>query len=103
MHLSANHSASNLPKSFPIGTTYVVEGRGGEAGQLQVYSRYLVLPGGQRINLVDDASLKAAGPASARKRRSSRARGGSPNGRKMPSIGAKKISAAAGTPRQGRR
>src|ERR1700749_1570347 len=49
MQFSTDHSPSNLPKKFPIGTTYVVEGRGGEAGELQVYSRYVVLPGGRRI------------------------------------------------------
>jgi hypothetical protein len=30
---------------FPIGTTYVVEGRAGEHGKLLVSSRYVVLPG----------------------------------------------------------
>ena len=40
-----------LPKRFPVGTTYVVEGQGGEHGQLLVSSRYVVLPGGQRIEI----------------------------------------------------
>jgi hypothetical protein len=32
----------------------VVEGRGGEEGHLQVFSRYVVLPDGKRINLGAD-------------------------------------------------
>ena len=103
MHLSDSHNPRGLPKKFPIGTTYVVEGRGGEAGALQVYSRYVVLPGGKRINLVDDSKAKAAGPASPHPRRPGRARNGSQNGRKGPNPRAKKITAGAGTPRQGRR
>jgi hypothetical protein len=43
--------SNRLPKSFPVGTTYVVEGQGGEHGQLLVSSRYVVLPGGQRIEI----------------------------------------------------
>ncbi len=62
MHLSASRKPNRLPKRFPVGTTYVVEGCGGEDGQLRVFSRYVVLPGGQRINLADDFS----GPASPR-------------------------------------
>ncbi len=57
-------SRIRLPKRFPVGTTYVVEGRGGEHGDLRVFSRYVVLPGGQRINLVDDPCGNFAGPAS---------------------------------------
>ncbi len=52
MHLSSSVvSRARLPKRFPVGTTYVVEGRGGEDGDLRVFSRYVVLPGGERINL----------------------------------------------------
>jgi hypothetical protein len=95
MHLSGSQNPRGLPKKFPIGTTYVVEGRGGEAGALNVYSRYVLLPGGQRINLVDDS--KAMSPAS-RSRRARRARSGSQNRRKTQR--AKKINAGGGTPRQ---
>lgn len=103
MHLSASHNPRGLPKKFPIGTTYVVEGRGGEAGALQVYSRYVVLPGGKRINLVDNSKPKAARAATPRTRRSSRARTGSLSRRKGPTQEIKKIIASAGTPRRGRR
>ena len=54
-----------LPERFPVGTTYVVEGQGGEHGQLLVSSRYVVLPGGQRIEIAADcgksASLRSRG------------------------------------------
>lgn len=99
MHLSTSPNSRNLPKKFPIGTTYVVEGRGGEAGRLEVSSRYLVLPGGQRINLADDTQAKAARP---RTRRATGTRAGSRNGREVPSAQAKKNSTGAGTHRQGR-
>jgi len=56
MQLAVRRNLRRLPKRFPIGTTYVVEGHvvqghGNEGGQLQVLSRYVVLPSGQRINL----------------------------------------------------
>src|SRR5271166_5911433 len=54
MHISLSRNVSRLPKRFPVGTTYVVEGRGGEDGKLRVFSRYVVLPDGQRINLGAD-------------------------------------------------
>ena len=59
--------SSRLPKRFPVGTIYVVEGRGGEHGNLRVSSRYLVLPGGRRIDVPADlgraASARALSPA----------------------------------------
>jgi hypothetical protein len=70
MHLSGSH---HLPRSFPIGSTYVVEGRGGGEGDLRVFSRYVVLPGGKRINISDFAG-DFDGPASPRVRTSGRAR-----------------------------
>jgi hypothetical protein len=51
MHLRASHKFSRLPKRFPVGATYVVEGRAGARGQLLVFSRYVVLPGGRRIDI----------------------------------------------------
>jgi hypothetical protein len=92
---------SRLPKQFPVGTTYVVEGRGGEDGHLRVFSRYVVLPGGRRINVASDFG----GPASPRARGRSRSRGkGRPQKRNDTRSGrAKKISLTAGTTRQHRR
>jgi hypothetical protein len=64
MHLSLSPKTSRLPKRFPVGTTYVVEGRGGEDGKLRVFSRYVVLPNGQRINLgADPAHVPEEEPA----------------------------------------
>jgi hypothetical protein len=71
MQLAPRRKLRRLPKSFPIGTTYVVEGhviegRGDEAGgQLQVFSRYVVLPSGQRINIgsnLGSAAVARGGP-----------------------------------------
>ena len=64
MRLPADRQLSRLPKRFPVGTMYVVEGRGGEYGHLRVSSRYLVLPGGRQIDV--PADLGRAAPARAR-------------------------------------
>ena len=97
MHLAVRRNLRRLPKRFPIGTTYVVEGHvveghGDEGGQLQVFSRYVVLPSGQRINLGANLGSRAA-PRSGR----SRAR----NQRSVPRTtpgGAKKMMAAGEHP-----
>ena len=54
MNLLARRQPSRLPKRFPVGTTYVVEGRTGQNGGLRVFSRYVVLPSGARINVAGD-------------------------------------------------
>jgi len=38
--------SSRLPSRFPVGTKFVIEGRRGGEGQLQIYSRYLEFPDG---------------------------------------------------------
>jgi hypothetical protein len=43
--------ASHLPSRFPIGTRYIVEGRGGAEGRLRVQSRYLEFPDGRHVDL----------------------------------------------------
>jgi hypothetical protein len=105
MHLSENCKPNRLPRRFPIGTTYVVEGVGGEEGHLRVFSRYLVLPGGQRINLADDFGGNFAGPASPRTRRRTRNQNENQaqNRGKDRSAAVKKIMARGGTTRQHRR
>jgi hypothetical protein len=124
MHLSLSRNMSRLPKRFPVGTTYVVEGRGGEDGNLRVFSRYVVLPDGQRINLGADtahvpekwtlgfrqghAQNQESTGASASRARRPRSRQvaaatGAPNRGKRRSARPKKISANAGTPRRHRR
>jgi hypothetical protein len=60
MRLPIDRQSSPLPKRFPVGARYVVEGRGGEDGHLRVFSRYVVLPGGQRINVPSDLSKLGA-------------------------------------------
>jgi hypothetical protein len=61
MGLPLNPPQSRLPRRFPVGARYVVEGYGGEEGALRVIARYVVLPGGRRINIVPaDLPLPAA-------------------------------------------
>jgi hypothetical protein len=116
MHLSLGRNVNRLPKQFPVGTTYVVEGRGGEDGNLRVFSRYVVLPDGQRIDLGADpenAPEKYAlgleprvvpGPVPSRARRPRRRQAAaSQNGGKRCVSRPKKISANAGTTRGPRR
>jgi hypothetical protein len=127
MHLSLSRNVSRLPKRFPVGTTYVVEGHGGEDGHLRVFSRYVVLPDGQRINLGADTAHvpekwppifrkghapnqePAAAPASrARRTRirqaaSTGAQNGARTAAKRAAARTKKISANGGTPRRHRR
>jgi hypothetical protein len=108
MHLSDIHQSARLPKRFPVGTTYVIEGRSGGEGQLRVFSRYVVLPGGRRIDLSGDfggpasTRVRAPAPAPAPAGGRSRNRGAShaQNGQKRRTPGAKKIMAGAGTSRQ---
>ena len=40
-----------LPTRFPVGTRYVVEGRGGPNGGLRIRSRYLEFPDGRHMDL----------------------------------------------------
>jgi hypothetical protein len=55
--------SSRLPRRFPVGARYVVEGYGGEKGNLRVIARYIVLPGGRRINIPADSLSQPASPA----------------------------------------
>ena len=54
MNEAPKYRPSQLPRQFPVGATYVVEGFGGAEGDLRVIARYVVLPGGQRINVPAD-------------------------------------------------
>ena len=47
-------SADRLPSRFPIGTRYVVEGRGGGQGTLRIHLRYLEFPDGRQVELPVD-------------------------------------------------
>jgi hypothetical protein len=95
MPLSIRHKLSRLPRRFPVGTTFVVEGRviaadGPDNGEnnehLRVISRFVVLPGGRRIDLGGDG---ATGTRSRRVRSRSR--------QTPPSPPAKKIVTERGT------
>jgi hypothetical protein len=44
-----------LPSRFPVGTRYIVEGEPGKGGQLQIVSRYVVMPSGVRYDLMTPA------------------------------------------------
>ena len=57
------YSASRLPSRFPVGTKFVIEGRRGGEGQVQVFSRYL---GISRRDL--HSAAEAAGQAQIRRR-----------------------------------
>jgi len=55
---------SRLPRRFPVGTRYVLEGVPAKEGQLTVISRLLVLPNGQQFDLTDDSrELRPRRPA----------------------------------------
>ena len=41
----------HLPTRFPVGTRYVVEGRGGPNRGLRIRSRYLEFPDGRHMDL----------------------------------------------------
>ena len=56
MSLPIDRLSSRLPRRFPVGAKYVVEGYGGEEGNLRLIKRYVVLPGGRRINVPADLS-----------------------------------------------
>ena len=45
------YSSSRLPSRFPVGTKFVIEGKRGGKGQVQVFSRYLEFPDGTFFRL----------------------------------------------------
>jgi len=57
--------ADRLPSRFPVGTRYVVEGRGGGEGRLRIHLRYLEFPDGRHVDLPVDV----AGRVRSRRRR----------------------------------
>jgi hypothetical protein len=96
MPLPIDRHSTPLPKRFPVGARYVVEGRGGEDGHLRVFSRYVVLPGGQRINIPSD--LSKFGGMNVPARRGKRGQSGAQSSR----TATKKIMRSPGTTRQHR-
>ena len=71
MSMPTSHVVSRLPERLPVGATYVVEGFGGEEGNFRVIARYIMLPGGHRINVPADLLSPQAPRAVAFRRRAS--------------------------------
>jgi hypothetical protein len=95
-----SHKLSRLPKRFPVGTTFVVEGRtvagdGKNSKDLRVFSRFVVLPGGRRIDLGGDAAAVTRGRRARSRRRQ--------NAASRASTGPKKIVTGRGTTLRQRR
>jgi predicted component of type VI protein secretion system len=62
-------SGTKLPSRFPVGTKFVIEGRKGGKGQVQMYSRHLEFPDGTLFPLPArpvPAQLKPKAPISRR-------------------------------------
>ena len=68
MGMPIDHLSSRLPRRFPVGAKYVVEGSGGEEGNLRVIARYVVLPCGRRMDVPADLSQPASPRARAFRR-----------------------------------
>ena len=95
MSLSIERLARRLPRRFPVGATYVIEGYAAQEGDLRVIARYVVLPGGRRINVPADLSRSTASPRARTFRRD-----GNPKQSQAKSRtghGGKKIAARRGT------
>ena len=98
MGLPTNRSQNHLPHRFPVGATYVVEGYGGEAGALRVIARYIVLPGGRRINVVANTTLPTSPRALPFRRRPDSKQYSKQSGAKArPQRAGKKFAARRGT------
>ena len=61
-------AASTLPSHFPAGTHYLIEGRRGKSGKLQIVSRELIMPNGRCIRL-DGTSHERPRAARAKRQR----------------------------------
>ena len=97
--LADNRQSDGLPRSFPVGAVYVVEGQGGQYGHLRVSARYLVMPGGQRVDVLSKfgrrtVSLRGAATAHPVNRIITQQTG---------TVGAKKFALVGGTTGENRR
>jgi hypothetical protein len=61
--------ADDLPSRFPVGTRYVIEGRGGGQGALRIHLRYLEFPDGRHVDLPVDVAHRARAQRRRRTRR----------------------------------
>ena len=90
--VSTSPTARRLPDRLPVGATYVVEGFGGDEGNFRVIARYLVMPGGYRINVPADLSSPPTSRVLAFRRRASTKKSHPKN-----PAGSKKIAVRRGT------
>jgi hypothetical protein len=93
MGLSVERLPGRLPRRFPVGAAYVVEGYGAADGDLRIIARYVVLPDGKRINVPAAPGRLAPAPRALTLRRKSTQRAGQRPAR--PST--KKIATRPGT------
>jgi hypothetical protein len=61
--------ADRLPDRFPVGTRYVIEGRGGGEGRLRIHLRYLEFPDGRQVELPADLAKRTRSRSRRRGRR----------------------------------
>lgn len=61
-----------LPSRFPVGTKFVIEGRSGGEGQVQVFKRFIEFPDGTFVPLPAHPVHRKSG-AARRSRRAARA------------------------------
>jgi len=95
MSLPIERLPRRLPRRFPVGATYVVEGYGTQESGLRVIARYVVLPGGRRINVPADLSRSAVPPRASTFRRNGNSKQSQAKSRSARS--GKKIVARRGT------
>jgi len=69
--------STGLPGRLPDGTRYVVEGRRGKNGRLQIVSRQVILPSGEHFEVAAPAAPESSPKksASAARRKAPRRRG----------------------------
>jgi len=63
--------STGLPGRLPDGTRYVIEGRRGKNGRLQIVSRQVILPTGEQFEVAPPAAIPAKSAAPAKKSASS--------------------------------
>lgn len=58
-----------LPKRFPVGTKFIVQGKQRGDGGLHIFSRYLVFPDGRCLDLPSDPQESAPRAAADERKR----------------------------------
>ena len=102
MNLSRGRQCNRLPKHFPAGTVYVVEGCGGQYGSLHVSSRYILMPSGRKLEISGVSNRSYPARLGQRRRRRAYGKNSSAGGTKVPGA-VKKFAVVAGTAHQERR